>query len=111
MRLSHNKQMQQASSKEVQDWVGKVILWELSKRLKFVHSTKWYMHNLESVFTNETHKILWGFEIQTDHFVLVIKPDLVLINKQKKDLAFLWILLVSADQRIKKKKKRKNCGT
>ena len=40
------------------DWVGKVIYWELCKRLKFDRNTKWYVHKQESVQENETHKIL-----------------------------------------------------
>ena len=31
------------------DWVGRVINWELCKRLKFDHTTKWYIHKPESV--------------------------------------------------------------
>ena len=27
------------------------------------------MHNPESVLDNETYKLLWGFEVQTDHLV------------------------------------------
>ena len=37
------------------DWVWKVFYWELSKKFKFVHNTKWYMHKPESVLENETH--------------------------------------------------------
>ena len=32
---------------------------------------KWYMHNPESVLENETHKLLWDFERQTNHLILV----------------------------------------
>ena len=46
------------------EWVGKMIHWELCKRLKFDYTPKWYMHNPESVWENETHKILLGFKIQ-----------------------------------------------
>ena len=49
---------------------GLVIYWELCKKLKFDHTTKWYMHKLETVLENETHKILWDFEIQTDYQIL-----------------------------------------
>ena len=28
-------------------WVGKVIHWELCKKLKFDHSKSWHMHKLE----------------------------------------------------------------
>ena len=47
-----------------QDWAGKVIPWELCKRLKLDHTTK-------SLFENKTYKILWDSEIQVDHLILV----------------------------------------
>ena len=66
---------------------------ELCKKLKFDHTTKWYMHKPESVLENETHRILWYFEIQTDQLIQARRPDLVIVNKKKK--------------KKKKKKKRK----
>ena len=57
------------------DWEGKVIHWELRKKLKFNHITKWYMHNPETVLENEMLKIFWDFEIQTDHRILARQPD------------------------------------
>ena len=48
------------------DYVGKVIHWELCKRLKFDHSIK-CTYKPESLLENETHNILWYIEIQTDH--------------------------------------------
>ena len=50
--------MQYISVKKYQDWVEKVILWEMCKNLKFNHTTKWYMHNPESVPENEMHKVV-----------------------------------------------------
>ena len=38
--------------------MGKVIHWELCKKLKFEHTNKWYVHNPKSVLDNETHKSL-----------------------------------------------------
>ena len=63
--------------------VGKVIHNELCGKLKFDHTTKWYMHKPKCVLENETHKILWDFEIQIDHLILARKPQLVLSNKKK----------------------------
>ena len=57
-------------------WVGKVIHWELCKRVNFDHTTKWHMREPESVLENETYKILWDFEIQTDHLIPARRPDL-----------------------------------
>ena len=42
------------------------------------------MHNTESVQENEAHKILWGFEKQTDHLISAKRPDLVIDKKKKK---------------------------
>ena len=49
--------------------------WELCKKLKFDHTNKWHMHNPESVLENETHKLLRGFEIQTDHLISARRTD------------------------------------
>ena len=70
------------------DCVGKVIHWELCRRLQFYYTTKWYMNKPKSVLQNEMHKILWDFKIQTDHLILARRPDLVLIYKKKKNLPF-----------------------
>ena len=51
------------------DWVGKVIHWEMCKKLKFDHTNKWYMHNPAAVLEKHTHKLLWDFDIQTDHLI------------------------------------------
>ena len=45
------------------NWAGKVIHWELCKKIKFDHANKWYMHDMKSVLENEMRKILWDFEI------------------------------------------------
>ena len=34
------------------DWVGKVIHWELCKKFKFDYTNKWYMHFMESILEN-----------------------------------------------------------
>ena len=58
------------------DWIGKVIYWELCKRLEFDHTSKWYMHKPKPIQENKTHKILWYFEIQTNHLIQTIRLDL-----------------------------------
>ena len=67
------------------DWVDKVVHWELCKSLNTDHTKKWYMHNPEYVLENETHKLLWEFEMQTDHLISVWRPDLVIVKKKEKE--------------------------
>ena len=61
--------MQQISAEGIQDkheWVGKVIYWEMCKKLKFDHTNKWYMHNPAPVLENNTRKFV-DFAVPADH--------------------------------------------
>ena len=64
------------------------------------------MHNPGPVLENNTHKLLWNFDIHTDHLNSARRPDLIIINKKKRtckivDFAF------PADHRIKLKESEK----
>ena len=58
-----------------------MIYWELYKKFKFDHKNKWYMYNPASVLGNDTHKLLWDFDIQTDHLISARRPDLIIIKR------------------------------
>ena len=60
------------------DWVGKVIHWEMCKKFQFDHT------NPAPVLENDTHKLLWDFNIQTDHLIPTRRPDLIIINNKNK---------------------------
>ena len=64
------------------------------------------MHKPESVIENEMHKILWDFEILTDHPIRARRPDQVLINKKKRT-CHLMDFVVQVDNIIKKKESKK----
>ena len=72
------------AQKTKHDWVGKGIHWELCKRVKFVYTTKWYIHKPESILVKEILKIIRDFVIQTDHQISARLPDLIIVNKKKK---------------------------
>ena len=92
--ISETSKLAQKEYKTRHDWVGKVIHLELSKKFKFDHTNKWYLHNPAAVPENETHKIQWDFKIQTDHLISARWPNLIIINNNKKrELAELWTLL------------------
>ena len=62
----------------------KVIHWELYKKFKFDHTNKCYMHNLESILENDTHKLHGDFDIQTNHLISARRLDILIINQKKK---------------------------
>ena len=67
---------------------------------------KWYMHNPESTLENETHKILWDLEIQTNHLILARRPDLVIVY-QKIRTCLIVDFDVLADHKVKLKETEK----
>ena len=66
LKCKKRKKPVQREYKTRQDWVRNMIHWKLCKKLESEYTTKWYIHKPESVLKNETHKVLWDIEIQTD---------------------------------------------
>ena len=93
--ISKCSKLAQKAYKIRQDWMVKVIHWELCKKLKFDQKNKWYIRNPQSVLKNETHKVLWNFEIKTDPLISARRPDKVIISKKMVDFA------IPVDHRIK----------
>ena len=67
--ISECSKLAQKEYKARHDWVGKVIHREICKKFKSDHANKWYMYNPEPVLENDTHKLPWDFDIQTDHLI------------------------------------------
>ena len=42
------------------------------------------MHNPAPVLENDSHKLLWDFNMQTDPLIPARRPDLIIINKKKR---------------------------
>ena len=68
------------------------------------------MHNPASVQENDKHKLLWDFDIQTDHLISAGRLDLIIINNnnnKKKKICKIVDFAVPADHRIKLKENEK----
>ena len=81
------------------------------KKFQFDYPDKWYVHNPAPVLENATHKLLWDFDIQTDHLISARRPDLIIINQKKKKkekkICKIDEFALSADHRIKLKESEK----
>ena len=79
--------MQQNRAKRVQDKTRLGAGKKLStgncakKNMKFLRTNKWYKQKPEIIRQNETYKIFWDFEIQTDYRIPARRQDLVTINR------------------------------
>ena len=60
------------------------------------------MHNSAPVLGNDTHKLLWDFDIHTDHLISARRPDLIIIKnkKKKKKIRKIVDFAVPADHKI-----------
>ena len=59
------------------------------------------MHNSAPVLENDTHKLLWDFDINTGHLTSARRPDPIIINKKKR--GFAKSSTAPSDHRIKLK--------
>ena len=64
------------------------------------------MDNPAPVIENDLHKLLWDFNIQTDHLILARRPALIIINKRKR-ICKIVDFTVTADHRINLKESEK----
>ena len=60
------------------------------------------MHNPAPVLENDTHKLLWDFDIRTDNLISARRPDHIIINTKKK-ICKIVDFAVPTDHRIKLK--------
>ena len=104
--INECNKLAQKEYKARHDWVGKVIHWEMCRKFQFDHTNKWYMHNPAPVLENDTHKLLWDFNIQTDHLIPARRPDLIIINKKMR-ICKIVDFAVLADHRIIMKESEK----
>ena len=79
--ISEYSKLAQKKNKTRYDGVGKVIVWEMCKKLKFDYTNKWYKHNPVSLLENDTHKLLCGFDQQRDHLISARRPSLKIIKQ------------------------------
>ena len=62
--------------------------------MKYCNKTK-----IKLKIYNDTHKLQWDFNIQTNHLILARRPDLIIINKKKR-ICKIVDFAVPADLRI-----------
>ena len=78
----------------------------MCRKFQFYHTNISYIYNQVPVLENDSHKLLWDFNIQTDHLIPAGRPDLIIINKRKR-ICKIVDFAVPADHRINLKESEK----
>ena len=83
-RMCECSKIAQTKYKGRHDWIVKRIHWDVCRKYGIKVKEKRYEHQPQSVVENENCKILWGFNIQTDHVIEARRPDMIVVDKVKK---------------------------
>jgi hypothetical protein len=96
----------QGEYKARHDKVGAVIHWRLCKKYGIEVHKDWYRHEVQPVIETDQVKLLWDMCIQTDHVIQARRPDLVVVDKTKKEITIIDFA-VPADKNVAEKEKEK----
>ena len=92
--------------KKRHDTVAKALHWSMCKKYNLPSNNKWYEHLPEKVVENEEAKLLWDYSIQTDRVIQARRPDLTLVDKNKKSVSLIDVS-VPWDSRVEEKEREK----
>ena len=104
--VSECSKIAQTEYKKRHDKVAAAVHWSICKRHGLPHSEKWYDHRAPPVIENTKVKLLWDFNIQTDKVIEARRPDLVLVDKEKKECQIIDIA-IPGDTRVWRKEEEK----
>ena len=104
--IAECKKLAQRDYKNRHDNIAKIIHLELCERYDLAQGVKWYNHQPESVIENESVRILWDFNIQTDHYIEHRRPDILVFEKDSRR-CFIIDIASPGDKRVVEKEQEK----
>ena len=96
----------QKDYKRRNDSVGRYVHWQCWEKLGLNRDRLWYEHEPESVVQNENFKIRWDFTIHCDYMIEARRPDIVIVDKVKKETMNTDVA-ISGDKRVCDKEREK----
>ena len=104
--IAECKKLAQKEYKERHDKIARIVHLELCQKFGLVGEVKWYNHKLASVVENGRIKILWDFNIQTDHIIQHRRPGIVVLYHTERKCHLIDVA-VPGDKRIELKEQEK----
>jgi hypothetical protein len=104
--VSECSKIAQTEYKKRHDRVAAAVHWSICKKYHLPHTDKWYDHRAQPVVENDKVKLLWDFNIQTDKIIEARRPDLILLDKEKKECQIIDIA-IPGDTRVVRKEEEK----
>ena len=104
--VSECSKLAQREYKRRHDNVARYVHWKLCEKANLDRGNEWYNHKPEACVENDEYKLLWDMMIQCDQHVQARKPDIVFMNKKKKELKIIDIA-IPGDIRVNEKENEK----
>ena len=104
--IAECKKLAQKEYKQRHDNIARIVHLELCQNFGLVDNVKCYKHKPASVIDNDKVKILWDFNIQTDHVIQHRRPNIVVLYKTERKYPLIDTA-VPGDNRIELKEQEK----
>ena len=89
------------------DSVGTYVHWQFGEKLGFNRARFQYEHEPKSAVENEKFKTLWDLTKQCDHMIEARRPDIVVVDKVKKEIMIIDVA-IPEDTRVCDKEQEKD---
>ena len=83
----------QKEYKKKHDNVCRYIHWRLREKYGLEGAQEWYEHEPYAVIENKEYKILWDFTTQCDTKIEARRPDIIVIDKTKKEVKIVDVTI------------------
>ena len=104
--VSECSKLAQTEYKGRHDNVARYIHWQLCGKCGLERAKRWYEEKPEVEVESENFKILWDFTIQCDRKIEARRPDIVFIDKTKREVVMIDVA-IPGDDRVKEKELEK----
>ena len=99
--VSECKMLAQKEHKKRHDNTFRHIHWKLCEKHGFQGAQNWNEHEPDGFIENKGYKILWDFTIQCDTMIEARRPDIVVIDKTRKEVKIVDVT-IPGDERVNK---------
>ena len=105
--LSEYTKLAQTQYKSRHNRVADVVHWNLYHKYGLQCTSRWYKHygREHPVMGNDEVKILWDFNVETEHAIVHRQPDIVVLEKKEKK-ALLIGIAVPCDVRVEEEEEK-----
>lgn len=99
------KKLSQKEYRQWQEKIARIPHLKLCQNFGLADEVKWYNQKLEGVLENDVVKILWHFNIQTNHVIQNRRPDMVRLYRLE-GKCYLINIVVPGDKRVQLKQQK-----